>query len=83
MNFYTLARNLSFLSKIAMTQVQLGEREVRINKIQKLLSMGIHPYAQSFKKENYIADIIKEYENKELREIETIIECPNIQVTTA
>ena len=66
-----------------MTQVQLGEREVRINKIQKLLSMGIHPYAQSFKKENYIADIIKEYENKELREIETIIECPNIQVTTA
>ena len=66
-----------------MTQVQLGEREVRINKIQKLLSMWIHPYAQSFKKENYIEDIIKNYENKELREIETIIESPEIQVTTA
>ena len=66
-----------------MTQVQLGEREVRISKIQKLLSMWIHPYAQSFKKTDYIEDIIKNYENNNLREIETIIEKPEIQVSTA
>jgi hypothetical protein len=45
--------------------------------------MGIHPYAQSFKKTDYIEDIIKQYENAELREIETIIEKPEIQVATA
>ena len=66
-----------------MTQVQLGERDVRISKIQKLLSMWIHPYAQSFKKTNYIEDIIKQYENANLREIETIIEKPEVQVSTA
>ena len=66
-----------------MTQVQLGERDVRISKIQKLLSMWIHPYAQSFKKTDYIEDIIKNYENNNLREIETIIEKPEIQVSTA
>ena len=66
-----------------MTQVQLGERDVRISKIQKLLSMWIHPYAQSFKKTNYIEDIIKQYENSNLREIETIIEKPEVQVSTA
>jgi len=66
-----------------MTQVQQWERDVRIWKIQKLLSMGIHPYAQSFKKTDYIEDIIKQYENAELREIETIIEKPEIQVATA
>ena len=66
-----------------MTQVQLGERDVRIGKIQKLLSMWIHPYAQSFKKTNYIEDIIKQYENSNLREIETIIEKPEVQVSTA
>ena len=66
-----------------MTQVQLGEREVRIGKIKKLLSMGIHPYAQCFKKEHYIGDIIKNYENKDFRDIETIIENPEHQVATA
>ncbi len=66
-----------------MTQVQLGERDVRISKIQKLLSMWIHPYAQSFKKTNYIEDIIKQYEDANLREIETIIEKPEVQVSTA
>jgi len=66
-----------------MTQVQLGERDVRISKIQKLLSMWIHPYAQSFKKTNYIEDIIKQYEDANLREIETIIEKPEVQVCTA
>ena len=66
-----------------MTQVQLGEKEVRMGKIKKLLSMWIHPYAQSFKKEQYIENIIKEYWDKELREIESIIEKPEVQVSTA
>ena len=66
-----------------MTQVQLSEKEVRIWKIKKLQSMWIHPYAQSFHKTHYIWDIIKESEGKEFREIETIIENPENQVSTA
>ncbi|MEI6672855.1 MAG: hypothetical protein WCL02_06065 [bacterium] len=31
-----------------------GERDVRIAKIQKMKSMGIIPYAQSFNKKNLI-----------------------------
>lgn len=66
-----------------MAQVQLSEREVRIQKIQKMNTMGIHPYAQSFKKTHFIKDIISEYANKELRDIETIIADPKYQVQTA
>jgi hypothetical protein len=32
----------------------LGEREVRIAKIQKMKTLGIIPYAQSFDKKNLI-----------------------------
>lgn len=68
---------------IAMTQVQLSEREVRIQKTQKLQAMGIHPYAQSFKKTHLISDIIAQYEEAPLREIEAIIEGPQVQLSTA
>ena len=66
-----------------MAQVQLSEREVRIQKTQKLQAMGIHPYAQSFHKTHPIKDIIATYENQPLREIEAIIEAPKVQVKTA
>ena len=66
-----------------MAQVQLSEREVRIQKTQKLQAMGIHPYAQSFHKTHLIKDIIATYENQPLREIEAIIEAPKVQVKTA
>ena len=66
-----------------MAQVQLSEREVRIQKTQKLQTMGIHPYAQSFHKTHLIKDIIATYENQQLREIEAIIEAPEVQVKTA
>ena len=66
-----------------MAQVQLSEREVRIQKTQKLQAMGIHPYAQSFHKTHLIKDIIAIYENQQLREIEAIIEAPEVQVKTA
>jgi len=66
-----------------MAQVQLSEREVRIQKTQKLQAMGIHPYAQSFHKTHLIKDIIATYENQPLREIEAIIEAPEVQVKTA
>ena len=66
-----------------MAQVQLSEREVRIQKTQKLQAMGIHPYAQSFHKTHLIKDIIATYNNLPVREIETIIEAPEVQVKTA
>ena len=66
-----------------MAQVQLSEREVRIQKTQKLQAMGIHPYAQSFHKTHLIKDIIAIYNNQQLREIESIIEAPEVQVKTA
>ena len=46
-------------------------------------AMGIIPYAQSFNKKNLISDIIKDYETKELRDINDIIPNPEIQVKTA
>ena len=60
-----------------------GERDVRIAKIQKMKDMGIIPYAQSFDKKNLISDIIRDYETKQLRDINDIIPNPEIQVKTA
>lgn len=61
----------------------LGEREVRIAKVQKMKSMGIIPYAQSFDKKNLIWDIIQDYESKGHRDINDIIPTPEVQVQTA
>jgi len=61
----------------------LGERETRIAKVSKLRAMGINPYAQSFDKKNLIGDIIRDYETKELRDINDIIPAPAMQVQTA
>lgn len=61
----------------------VGERETRIAKVHKLRAMGINPYAQSFDKKNLIGDIIRDYETKELRDINDIIPNPVIQVQTA
>ena len=66
-----------------MAQQQLSEREVRIQKTQKIQAIGIHPYAQSIHKTHLIKDIITNYENQPLREIEAIIEAPEVQVKTA
>ena len=66
-----------------MTQVQLSEREVRIQKTHKLQAMGIHPYAQSFHKTHFISDIISSYTDKPLRESEVVVQDSQIQVATA
>ncbi len=60
-----------------------GERDVRIAKIQRMKDMGVIPYAQSFDKKNLISDIIRDYETKELRDINDIIPSPETQVKTA
>ena len=65
-----------------MTQ-QLSEREVRIQKIQKMKEMEVIPFAQSYNKTHQIATIISEYKDKPLRDIEIIIPNPEIQVSTA
>lgn len=65
------------------TNGTLSEREVRIQKIQKMKTMGVIPFAQSFKKTYLIKDIISNYENNEHRDINDIIENPVNQVKTA
>ena len=62
---------------------QLSERDVRIQKIEKMKKMGIKPYAQSFDKKNLVSDIISEYGDKTHRDINDIIEKPEVQVSTA
>jgi lysyl-tRNA synthetase class 2 len=65
-----------------MSQPQ-SERDVRIQKVEKIKNMGVVPFAQSYDKTHLISDIIQQYENAELRDIETIIPSPEIQVSTA
>lgn len=45
--------------------------------------MGIHPYAQSFAKKDMIQAIIDQYQDAELRDSETVITDPQMQVCTA
>ena len=66
-----------------MANITLSEREVRIQKVEKMKKMGIHPFAQSFQKKNMIKDIITTYENKELRDSEILVTDAQIQVATA
>ncbi|MDR0607880.1 MAG: hypothetical protein LBG52_06135 [Candidatus Peribacteria bacterium] len=65
-----------------MNQLQ-SERDVRIAKIAKMKELGITPFAQSYDKTHLIADIIQQYETADLRDIETIIPHPEVQVSTA
>ncbi|MBR7036463.1 hypothetical protein IKI14_00925 [bacterium] len=62
---------------------QLSERDVRIQKIEKLRRFGVIPFAQHFDKEQSIKKIVDEYSNKDMREIEVIIPAPEKQVKTA
>jgi lysyl-tRNA synthetase class 2 len=62
---------------------QLSERDVRIQKVEKMKTMGIIPFAQSYDKTHSIGDIINEYSSKTLRDSETIVANPEIQVSTA
>jgi lysyl-tRNA synthetase class II len=62
---------------------QLSERDVRIQKIEKMKAMGVVPFAQHFDKEQSIEKIVSEYSDKEMREIESIIPSPEKQVKTA
>lgn len=62
---------------------QLSERNVRIQKTQKMKNMGVLPFAQSYDKTHTIKDIIKEYSEKDLRDSEIIVSNPKMQVSTA
>ena len=62
---------------------QLSERDVRIQKIEKMKKMGVVPFAQHFDKQQSIKKIVADYSNKEMREIEVIIPAPEKQVKTA
>ena len=63
-----------------MANITLSEREVRIQKVEKMKKMGIHPFAQSFQKQDMIKDIIA---NEELRDSEILVSDAQIQVATA
>ena len=43
---------------------QQSERDVRIQKIQKMKELWVKPYAQHFNKKDLIEDIIKQYWEK-------------------
>ena len=62
---------------------QQSERDVRIQKIQKMKELWVKPYAQHFNKKDLIEDIIKQYSEKEFRDINNIIPNPEQQVVTA
>ena len=62
---------------------QLSERDVRIQKIEKMKKLGVVPFAQHFDKQQPIEKIVAEYSNKDMREIEVIIPAPEKQVKTA
>ena len=66
-----------------MANITLSEREVRIQKVEKMKKMGIHPFAQSFQKQDMSKDIIAKYENEELRDSEILVSDAQIQVATA
>ena len=66
-----------------MTEIYQSEREVRISKVHKMKSMWIIPFAQSFDKKNLIWNLIKDYQSKDLRDINDIIPSPVNQVQTA
>ncbi len=66
-----------------MSEVYQSERDVRISKIHKMKSIWIIPFAQSFDKKHLISDIIKEYDSKDMRDINDIIPSPVNQVQTA
>jgi lysyl-tRNA synthetase class 2 len=61
----------------------LSEKEVRIQKIERMKQLGVIPFAQGYDKTQNIADIIQQYLSLELREIETILSNPLVQVSTA
>lgn len=62
----------------------LSEYEVRKEKVQKLRTLGIQPYAEKFDKIHTIAQLYAiEKQSKEFRWIEKIIETPEIPYKTA
>lgn len=63
--------------------VNIWEKEVRTQKIQKIKDFWIVPYAQSFDKTHMIWDIIAKYSSQTLRDINDIIENSDVQVSTA
>lgn len=66
-----------------MSNVQLSEREVRIQKIERMKNLWVVPYAQSFQKIDSVWNIISQNQWKELRDVNDVIENPEIQVRTA
>ena len=65
-----------------MTQNQ-SERDVRIAKLQKIRDFGLNPYPAKFPKKDKVTDISSQYQDKQMRAIEDIIESAEIQVSTA
>lgn len=66
-----------------MSDLLQSERDVRIQKVQKIKDLWIIPYAQHFDKQHSIADIISNYSSKELRDINDVLANPISQVKTA
>ncbi len=66
-----------------MTNTQLSERDVRINKLKLIKEFGINPYPAKFNKIETVQEIISVNKNLKHRDIEDIIKEPKQQVSTA
>ena len=75
-----MLKNNLIYNVLTMENTQQSERDVRIQKIQKMKELWVKPYAQHFNKKDLVEDIIKQYSEKEFRDINDIIPNPEKQV---
>lgn len=63
---------------------KVSERDVRIQKVQQLRTRGINPYVEKYPKTQTIEQVVAFADSKKsLRDSETIVPSPTIEVTTA
>lgn len=71
-----------------MTQMQMSERDVRIEKVHAMRAMGVNPYAQKFDKQVMVGKLVDKH-GKHLegtspfRDVNDIIKNPQPNVKTA
>jgi len=67
-----------------MMQEKKSEYQVRMEKIDQLRKWGVNPFVENFDKTHTVAEILEKYsDNKDLRDSESTVSSPQIQVKTA
>jgi len=63
--------------------MSLNEQDSRINKLNELKLLGINAYPEKFDKKNDISDVLKIFEESNIRSLKEIQEGPNSLIATA